>query len=84
MKYSDASAVLDVTSWIGAAIWVIIGVGIVTRIVIAIVRRRPRDIKRTVLDPIARSGAAQSRAYGWHPQEPDSTETENDGGSPRR
>ena len=47
-----------------------LGVAVVVRIVLALVRRRPGSIRRDVLQPFAGSAAVLSKAYGWQPVEP--------------
>ncbi|MHB1329976.1 MAG: hypothetical protein ACYC2K_17390 [Gemmatimonadales bacterium] len=39
----------------------------VIRVVFAMIRRRPNDIKEGVLKPLMKSGSVQSEAFGWKP-----------------
>ncbi|MBC7724232.1 MAG: hypothetical protein H7146_05720 [Burkholderiaceae bacterium] len=59
----------EVAGWIGIAFWLVLGTAIVVRVVRAVVQRRRGDIARGVLEPIIRSGAVQSEAFGWPPAE---------------
>lgn len=82
MEMGPAAEALNtnaVIGFIGIAFWVLVGVAILVRVVVAIFRRRPREIQRGVVAPFFSAGAAQSEAYGWKPaleeQSPTSVDT---------
>lgn len=54
------------------AFWSAIAIGVAVRVIVALVRRRPRQIAETVLRPMTDSAAAQSAALGWPPAAADS------------
>lgn len=59
----SGTAFTDVVGWLFLAFLILVLVALVVRVVIAIIRRKPRGIK-DAFEPIVRSGRIQSELYG--------------------
>lgn len=73
---------LDVGVQLGGVLvlifWAVIAIGIVARVAVALVRRRPKRVTSEVLAPIVTSVAVQSELFGWKPYDPTSLHFDED------